>query len=106
MQRGVISLGIGLAFLAVACIAAELLGRLIGDSHYRTLLREGLLIFGWVAVWRPLEIFLYDWWPILGQQRMHDRLSRIKVRIIYSGAGSPRSSREIRGSGPESAPIQ
>ncbi|HEX9126930.1 MAG TPA: hypothetical protein VF948_11040 [Methylomirabilota bacterium] len=25
---------------------------------------EGLLIVGWVAMWRPLEIFLYEWWPI------------------------------------------
>jgi len=26
--------------------------------------RESLLVGGAVAPWRPLEIFLYDWWPI------------------------------------------
>ena len=26
---------------------------------------ESLLIFGWVANWRPIEIFLYEWWPVV-----------------------------------------
>ena len=26
------------------------------------------MIGGWVALWRPLEIFLYDWWPIRRKQ--------------------------------------
>ena len=24
---------------------------------------EGMLVIGWVAMWRPLEIFLYEWVP-------------------------------------------
>jgi hypothetical protein len=44
--------------------------------------RESMLIIGWVAMWRPLEVLLYDWWPIVGEQRLHDRLSRISVRIV------------------------
>jgi hypothetical protein len=45
------------------------------------LFEQGLLIVGWVAMWRPLEIFLYDWWPIVGERRIHGRLSRMEVRI-------------------------
>jgi hypothetical protein len=40
-------------------------------------------------MWRPLEIFLYDWWPILGQQRLYDRLSRIAVRIVHDHSPTP-----------------
>jgi hypothetical protein len=47
----------------------------------RLLFEQGLLIVGRVAMWRPLEIFLYDWWPILGERRIHDGLSRMQVRI-------------------------
>jgi hypothetical protein len=36
-------------------------------------------------MWRPLEIFLYDWWPIVGERRLHERLSRIEVRIVRAG---------------------
>lgn len=87
IHRGLASLDIGLAFLIVLSIVAQSVDRLLGASAWAALLREGLLIVGWVAMWRPLEIFLYDWWPILGDRRLRDRLSRIKVRIVYSGVG-------------------
>jgi hypothetical protein len=47
------------------------------------MVREGFLIGGWVAMWRPLEVFLYDWWPILGEVRLFDRLSGMPVHIEY-----------------------
>ena len=34
------------------------------------LVEESLLILGWVANWRPLEIFLYDWWPLARRRRL------------------------------------
>ncbi len=43
------------------------------------------MIGGWVAMWRPLEIFLYDWWPIRAEARLFDRLSAMPVRLVYSG---------------------
>jgi hypothetical protein len=89
MRRGLTSLGIGVAFLATLFAAAQLVGRLMGDGTVARLVREGLLIGGWVAMWRPLEIFLYDWWPILGAQRIHDRLSRIAVRVEHGGPQTP-----------------
>ena len=46
-------------------------------------LRESLVIGGWVAMWRPMEIFLYDWWPIRANARLADRLSAMSVRISY-----------------------
>jgi hypothetical protein len=87
IRRGLISLCIGLAFLATVFMFAQMIGRLMGESSWGRLFREGLLIVGWVAMWRPLEIFLYDWWPVLGEQRLYDRLSRIKVRIYYCAPG-------------------
>jgi hypothetical protein len=39
-------------------------------------------------MWRPIEIFLYDWWPILGDKKRCARLSRMPVRLIHAtGAG-------------------
>ena len=43
--------------------------------------RESLSIGGWVAMWRPMEIFLYDWWPIRAEARLYGRLSAMPVRI-------------------------
>jgi hypothetical protein len=36
-------------------------------------------------MWGPLEFFLYDWWPIVGERRLYDRLHRMAVRIVYMG---------------------
>ena len=52
------------------------------------LLKESVLIGGWVAMWRPIEIFLYDWWPILAEARLYDRLAAMPVRIQYSSTAA------------------
>lgn len=88
INRGWISLGIGLAFLGTCLIGGEIVSQAIGRNHIARVLQESLVIGGWVAMWRPLEIFLYDWWPILGRCRIYDRLSRIPVRIVYDGKSS------------------
>jgi hypothetical protein len=82
LRRGWISLIIGLSFLATFFLVGQFIRRMMGEGQLATLLRESLLIGGWVAMWKPLEIFLYDWWPLVAERRLHDRLSRMKVRIV------------------------
>ena len=48
------SLLIGLAFLAVTVAAGDLIANAIGGRRLGEILRESLLIGGWVAMWRPL----------------------------------------------------
>jgi hypothetical protein len=82
-RRGRTSLVIGISFLAVSLLIGDLLARLAGESGVGEILRESLLIGGWVAMWRPMEVFLYDWWPIRADARLADRLSAMPVRISY-----------------------
>ena len=82
LHDGWISLMIGLAFLSVALAASAALLKWAADSTAIDVFREGLIICGWVAMWRPIQIFLYDWWPILGDRRLFDRLSRMPVQIV------------------------
>jgi hypothetical protein len=85
--RGRVSLMIGLAFLAVAIGANQLLEALLHPrGSILSLVQESLLIGGWVAMWRPLEIFLYDWWPIRADVRLFSRLATMPVRIRYGTA--------------------
>jgi hypothetical protein len=83
IHRGLISLSIALVFLVVLFLVAQAVRPLVGDTGIGSLLRESLIIVGWVAMWRPLEIFLYDWWPIASRRRLHDRLSRLRVQVAY-----------------------
>ncbi len=83
MARGRLSLSIGLGFLALCTLASEALPH-GSDSPFTSLLREGLVIGGWVAMWRPIEIFLYDWWGVRRQQRSYERLARMPVHLEAS----------------------
>ena len=82
-RRGRISLLIGLAFLGGSLALSDIIGNVAG-GRVTALLREGFIIGGWVAMWRPLEVFLYDWWPLLGTIRLLDRLGAMPVRIEYN----------------------
>jgi hypothetical protein len=82
-RRGRISLVIAVAFLGASIAVGDAVASFLGDTHFAEIIREGLLIVGWVAMWRPLEVFLYDWWPIRAETRLFDRLSVMPVRIEY-----------------------
>lgn len=84
------SLIIGLASLALAVTLASFVDRAFGDRAVGALIRETLVIGGWVAMWRPLEIFLYDWWPIRDERQLYERLSVMPVRVILNAANSAR----------------
>jgi hypothetical protein len=82
-RRGRISLVIALAFLTASVAVGDAVAGYLGDGRLGEVIREGFLIGGWVAMWRPLEVFLYDWWPIRADGRLLQRLSTIPVRIEY-----------------------
>lgn len=81
LRRGRTSLLIGLLFLAVCAGLGKLVAPAAPLSGGREFVALGLQIVGWVAMWRPLETFLYDWWPVRSDQRLLERLSRMKVRL-------------------------
>jgi hypothetical protein len=75
------SLAIGVVFLAATVALGSALEHALGPGRLGEIARESLLIGGWVAMWRPLEIFLYDWWPILAEARLLERLAAMPVRV-------------------------
>ena len=79
LKQGRTSLIIGLALLAACTLTSQLLRRQAGTLPI--VLREGLIIAGWVAMWRPMEIFLYEWWPLLRTGQLYEKLSRMRVEV-------------------------
>jgi hypothetical protein len=78
-QQGRTSLAIGLTFLAACLLLREFL--LGSAGPLQQVVAESLLIAGWVAMWRPLDIFLYDWWPVRRMGRVYEKLAHIPVEI-------------------------
>jgi hypothetical protein len=55
------------------------------NTSFAAVLRESLFVGGWVAMWRPIEVFLYDWWPLLADARRFDRLAAMPVEFRQAG---------------------
>lgn len=93
LRVGRTSLLIGLLFLAVCLAASELLLLLQRPGPVLNLLRESLTIAGWVAMWRPMQLFLYDWWPLRDVGRLYRKLSRVRVEVRAGDAAGVKHER-------------
>jgi hypothetical protein len=72
---------VGLAILTVCLALSQMLPRLIGPGPTTGIIQEGLIILGWVANWKPIEIFLYDWWPLKRRADLYRRIAAADVEI-------------------------
>lgn len=80
MKEGRLSLLIGVTFMAACVSVAELFAH-SGGGPWLQIFREGLTVGGWVAMWRPLEIYLYRWWPLRRLGRVYRKLSEVEVEV-------------------------
>ncbi len=78
-RDGRIALVTGLSFLLCCMLLRELI-RSFGHDTLTDIVGEGMLIIGWVAMWRPIEMFLYEWVPI--RRRCHTLAVLSKVPVV------------------------
>jgi hypothetical protein len=75
------SLAIGATILVISIIASQSVAANLQPRPLGKVIEESLLIFAWVANWRPIEIFLYEWWPIARRRDLYRRLAAAKVEL-------------------------
>jgi hypothetical protein len=73
---------VGILVLAVCSVIAHILIEAMHSSPIAQLAADGLVIFGWVANWRPAEIFLYDFWEIRRTRRLYRRLAEAEIALV------------------------
>jgi hypothetical protein len=78
------SLAIGLVVLLVCLSGSQIVAKLLSNEVAARVLEESLIIVGWVANWRPIEIYLYDWWPIRRRIVLFRRIAAAPVIIRTS----------------------
>ncbi len=81
LKQGRIALIIGLVFLFMCIAAQQLIASMEKTGLMWSIIEEGFLISGWVAMWRPIEVFLYEWWPIRRKRRIYEKLARMLVEL-------------------------
>jgi hypothetical protein len=72
-------LSIGLPILLLCFLASQLVRTSLDAGPIASALEESLIILGWVANWKPIETYLYDWWPLWRRRNLYLRLSRAEV---------------------------
>jgi hypothetical protein len=80
-QQGRRALVIGLLFLLFCLGAQQFIAALAQGGLLWLIAQEGFLITGWVAMWRAIDIFLYEAWSIRGKRRLYDKLAVIPVEL-------------------------
>jgi hypothetical protein len=70
-----------LAVLTTCVLIARAATVQIGDGSISGIVKESLIILGWVANWKPIEIFLYDWWPLARRRNLYRRLAAATVEL-------------------------
>lgn len=75
------SLVIGLVVLIVCLVGSQVVAKMVGNLVVARVLEESLIIVGWVANWRPIEIYLYDWLPIRRRIVLFRRIFAAPVEV-------------------------
>ena len=83
VRQGQLTLVVGLTVLIAFLSLAELTLKLPA-GHLRQILREGFVIAAWVAIWRPLDVLLYEWWPLVRQRRRCARVAAADIVVERS----------------------
>lgn len=95
MRIGRTLLVAGIAVLVTALLLRALLGS-TGDRPMLAATGEGLLILGWVAMWRPVEILLFDRLENHQNSALLQRLADIPVDFEFDVTEPGRSEDSAR----------
>lgn len=69
----------GILFLTSCVFVASLLSAF--ESAFMSIFRESVMIGGWVAMWHPMEVFLYERWPLKSQCALYQTLADMPVEV-------------------------
>lgn len=71
------ALGYGTAFMLICQILRYTIS--FENPMLQSSFSEGMLVLGWVALWRPFELLLFSWWPAWRRIRLIHRMSRVAI---------------------------
>lgn len=80
VSNGKRDLVVGFLFLFICGTLGLLAGQLL-PPNVGKLVQEGFLIIGWVALWRPVDLFLYELRPLRHERDLLGALCNMDVRF-------------------------
>ena len=80
LAQGRTSLMIGIVFL-ISCLSVSELSNIYLTGFISRIFAEGLMIAGWVAMWKPINLFLYEWWPITKEIAIRKKIKDMIIKV-------------------------
>lgn len=96
LKTGTQSLFIGLTFLTIATFFHGLVKPSMEANFTMNFLKEGLMLLGWVSMWKPFSIFLYEWWPWVELRNVYLNLAQIEIKILSANEQSLPRDESVR----------
>lgn len=82
-REGWATLGRGILFLAACMIGSKIFGEpKYLPAFLGRFLDEGFIIAGWVALWYPLDVLLYQHWPVNRDRRIYKVIESMEVEFV------------------------
>lgn len=83
-HEGYATLWRGLLFLALCLIGSRLMTVVdFAPGFVERFIDEGLVIAGWVALWYPLDVLLYQRWPLARERRLYRALREAPMHVEF-----------------------
>jgi len=81
------TLWVGLTILIIA-LALSALGGYVMENATNNFIRgiggfmyNGFMIIGWVSLWTPTSMLLFDWWPDAVSKRTYEKMAEMPIVI-------------------------
>lgn len=81
LKQGFRSMLSGLLFL-FCCMHISRTFFLSDSTLLSSFAAEGLNVLGWVSLWNPVQVFLYELWPISQKRKLLERSLRAQTKFL------------------------
>lgn len=85
IKRAQLFFGVGMLIL-MSCIGIAQSLKIPSPPGAIGILREGIVIFGWVSIWKPIELILFDWYPLFERLRFYKKLLETEIGVRFASS--------------------
>lgn len=81
LRQGQLALVTGIVVLTICLFISDFLSQNFMSSFFGRTLATGFNISGWVAMWYPSHLFIYEWWPQEYNKRVFRKIAEMEMEV-------------------------
>ncbi len=70
-------------FLAICLLGASVVETVdVFSGFLGNFVAEGLVIIGWIRLWHPIDMLLFEPWPLHRERRVYQSLGHMRISVL------------------------